>query len=299
MVFDWLREGRPYSAFGWITPARTWRLYANVSGLLASGLLFSLALAGVTSGTGAVFKVDGPAASDKIEIRAGVPTIRVPLGGKLEFDMQWHVVEGGCVRYMTRTFTRVSVDDPYTLSARKRAPSHAVGRPGTDHASVELPPGISPGLWLYTSVADAECPQLGRRTAPVVFASLQVEVYDPDAPVMAALAPPVLATPVVGPGGPLGYRLSWERTEATPSEVFNTYSSVGDTPTGTPDVVIERRPALNRPVGRYTDVDILAPLPEGVHAGRWRLRQVIISTRPGGRTRVDPLFEIEFTVAER
>ena len=303
MVYDWLLPGKlSFSVLGfllrWLDLGRLWRVYANAAGFIGVATLFAVTLNNFTAGTGAIYRVEGPPTGEgllrtnpRLPLRA-----EIPLGGTLEFDLSWSTLEGGCERFVTRSFTRVGDPDNFTLSSRLKAMSHAVGRPGLEHIKIDLPPGITAGAWDYRSISEAQC--RARTPPPVEFVHLVLDVVDRDGPVMRTLMPAKVASFVIKRGGPIRYRSSWQRFDASPSEIFNTYSRLDGATGAASDIVIERRPAQNKPPGTYKDVDISAPLPADVTAGRWRMKQVIISERPGGRTRVDPLVELEFEVAD-
>lgn len=293
MVYDFLREGE-YSHFSWSIFGKLWGLYANIAGFFGLGLVFTMVLASVSSGTGAVFKFDAPPTSEQLAMHDGVLTMRVPLGGHIEYDKHWHVTEGGCDRWMARTFIRLNTNKPYTLTLRERADPHAVGRPGTEHYISDLPIGISPGLWRYKAEAEAVCPLPSRKPPAVTLAEFDVEVYEPEGPVTVSLSKPLLARTVLPPGGPIAYTESFRRNEALQSEILFSYIQVG----GERDNVFERRPAGIREAGTFRDVDVTMPLPPAVHVGKWKLRKTTITARPGGHVRTDPQWEIEFEVAK-
>ncbi|GJE44847.1 hypothetical protein [Methylobacterium soli] len=280
-------------------PSRLWAAFTNTSAVCVLAAGFALALSYGTAGTGAVIAVDGPPQNKAFEYRGPdkVRTLRVPLGGKVEYDLPWRIVEGGCDRWIVRTWTRYGEGmDAFTLTQRIKRPPYPIGKPGFDHIAADMPPGVTPGLWHYRAVGETKCAT--RTPAPFLFAAFDVEVFDPDGPVVAPLSDPILAQSVVPRGGPLAYRLSYERLEAAPSEVLNTFTALTPQPIGIPDIVFERRPTTGRGVGKHESIDISMTLPSGVRAGRWRMSQVIITARPGGRSRVDPQFSIEFEVVE-
>jgi hypothetical protein len=299
MVFDHLRQGSFSVAGTLLRPVigPLWSLYKTVSGLLVVAVGFALLLQAYAIAQRPAIVVDGPPRSASFEYREGRnarPTLRVPVGGKIVFDLPWHVRDGGCERVVTRTFTRGEPGyDEYALSQQMVGKVYPVGRPGLDHIERDLPMGIAPGIWLYRASGEVRNCPTPRKAEPLVYAEFWVEVYDPDGPVSIEVGRPVLRSNPVVLGKPLIYRESFTRTEDVPSETLFTYTEVG----GKQAIVLDRRPVAYSQAGEFRDVDVTQPLPPGVHPGRWRLRKTTISTRPGGRTRIDPMFEIEFEVA--
>jgi hypothetical protein len=297
MVFDWLREGS-YSPAATLTKTllpKIWAGYCWLSGMFILACIFALGLLEYGGSVKPAVVIDGPAQSDDFEWREGrtkLPTMRVPLGHKFSFRLPWHVQEGGCERIITRTFIRGAQGyDAYVLTQQMVGKPYPVGRPGMDHIERELPRGIEPGLWLYRAVGTVQNCPLPRKPEPTLYAEFYIDVYDPDGPVSIEVGSPKVITPKIKMGGKLQYRESFKRTEQINSEVLFTFTEInGD------DIVIERRPVAYTRAGDFKDIDVTTPLPQGVHLGKWRMQKTVLSTRPGGRTRVDPMFQIEFEV---
>lgn len=258
-------------------------------------VVFALVLQHYGSSVRRAIVVDGPAENDTFEYRNGrsrLPTLRVPLGGKITYHLPWHVQEGGCERVITRTFRRGEPGvDAYVLTQDELARAYPVGRPGFDTIEVALPDGIKPGLWFYKATGVVQNCPIPRKPEEITYAQFYVEVYDPDGPVSIEIGSPKVLTPRVPVNGKLQYRESFKRTEEIESELLFTFMEVDGK-----GIVLDRRPGAYTKAGEFLNIDVTAALPPNVHPGKWKMRKTTISTRPGGRTRVDPMFEIEFEV---
>lgn len=299
MVFDHLRSGT-FSTIGALfgnLPGRLWSLFCTLSGLLVIALVCAVLIKEHGGTMRPAVVIDGPPQNEAFEYRNGrgrLPTLRVALGSKFHFHLPWHIQEGGCERVITRTFSRGEPGwDAYSLTQQMIGKPHPVGKPALDYIERDLPQGIDPGLWFYRAVGEVRNCPIPRNPEPTVYAEFYIDVVDPDGPISIEDGVPVLAKKVVPVGGPLQYRESFTRTADVPSEILFTFTEVE----GGRDIVLERRPGAYSAAGEYRDVDVTVPLPAAVHPGKWRLRKTVISTRPGGRTRADPMFEIEFEVA--
>jgi len=184
MVFDHLRQGR-YSVvgtlFGPLWPP-LWSLYKTACGLFILAAGFALLLQAYATAQRPAVVVDGPPRSDAFEYRSGrngLPTMRIPIGGRIAYTLPWHIQDGGCERVVTRTFARGEPGyDAYTLSQQMVGRVYPVGRPGLDHIELDLPAGMTPGLWRYRASGDVRNCPTPRKPEPMVYAEFLVEVYD-------------------------------------------------------------------------------------------------------------------------
>ena len=275
---------------------KAWQTYAQFCALLGLAIAFAYALAYFSAGVGAAIVVDGPpqGAFTYPDGPQGRPRIRVALGDPIVYDSTWRVLQGGCERRVTNTFSQGGDTRGFRIVQTVDGEPYPVGLPGRHRVTKPTPAGLTSGIWRFRVEGVVFCPTVTHR--PVTLADFDVDVYDPNGPVVVPIGSVKLVSAVVPVGGPLAYRLSYTRTEAIRSEVLNTYISVGPTPSGTPDVVIDRRPTAGMGVGEHRDIDISTAIPEAVHAGRWRLSQVIVTQRPGGQARYDPQFSVEIEV---
>lgn len=262
---------------------RAWRAAGSAALIFVMATCVVLSLSYFSAGTGAIIAVEG---------KPQDPTTRIPLGGNLEFGLRWHFLEGGCTTQTTATFTGVDPRGGEIAFTRVNAMApRAVGQPGFERVARPLPAGIGIGHWHYDVRAESVCPT--RRPPPVSIAAFDFEVYDPQGAITRLLAPVQVLTPRVSTGGPLQYRVSFERISDLPTTVIRQFVSL-DRNDG--DVVSRTAPAGQTAPGRYQNVDVSLDLPREVHPGPWKLRHTSITTMPDGSTRTATLFEFDFEV---
>lgn len=297
MVYDFLQKSTftPFASFFKYVLNPLWTLYCWISGMLVIATVFALILHEYGNTSNPAVVIQGPAQNDNFEYREGyknLPTLKVPLNGKITFQLPWYVNEGGCERLMTRSFQKgISDLDSYILTKQTLEKPYPVGRPGLEPVELSLPTGITPGIWLYHSVGTVRNCPVPRKAESTTYSKFYIEVYDPDGPVSIEIGSPQVLSPKVKLGGKLQYKESFRRTEEINSEVLFTFTEIGGK-----SVVLERRPVVFTKSGEFLGIVISSLLPQGVHVGKWRVSKTVISTRPGGKTRVDPMFEFDFEV---
>lgn len=266
---------------------RLWWVFAALcgAGVIAAGAAWMLAVA--SAGAGAVLRVDGPAEVDG----SPVDVMRVPLGGSVAYDLRWQYLEGGCDNTVAVAFTRLDGKEMTELRQRRQARPRGAGQPGFEHITRPLPMGISAGRWHYRAMVESTCTT--RRPPPILFADFDIDVFNPSGPVVRLTKPVEVLTPRVPIGGPLRYRIAFERSADVPTTVMTTFISLNS---ADQDLVLQQRPAAYTAVGTYPETDVSVALPPEVKPGMWRMRQVALARFPDGRTQLDPFFEFDFEV---
>lgn len=283
----------------WDTPFRSlWRLAANLLLIVVVCFVFVFVLNKTSERSGSIVHVVERAKSPLFleRVKDNLRVMRLPLGAPVSYDLVWFYLEGGCQTEVHLDYEEVT-EEPTTISLKIKGRNLPVGGPGPDHIERKQPPGITPGLWKYTSTLTAVCAN-GRKPPPETMVEFYLEIYDPQQPAFARLSDVKVLTPTVHAQEKLRWRYDVSRVLDGDATVIFTFvaKDAGTSGPGKEDIIVVQRPAVFNKVGVYKDTDFSFDLPAGIRPGEWSLQVNTVTNLPNKRTQVDVLATFNFEV---
>lgn len=104
--------------------------------------------------------------------RGREPRATIKAGGFIDYAIVTEQREA-CPGDAVNTFRSVTGDDPVVVTTRRGAKPGPVNEPTRYVVSVQVPPSVTPGVWIFESGRDSRCP-LRQRYDPLATMLLEV-----------------------------------------------------------------------------------------------------------------------------